>query len=576
MTGSFKRIDHWVNAHDLVVTAAAANGVEAMTTDHVPGCDVLVIGSGGAGLLAACRAADTGASVIVAERHPLLGGTTAISGGMLWVPARAGMPSDSADSALRYLLAVTEGTVPPQRLRDYIETSCRMVEYLAEHTPVRLFEIDRPDYHPDWPGGHPGGRCLDNRPFHAGERVGLLDRIRRDSHFPPLTYQESHDSRWLGPDPELLSARLDDDVVTVGAALVAALVAGCDDHGIQFLTGLRARSLRVRSDRVCGVDGDGPNGRVSIEARSAVILASGGFESNASLRKAFLGNLEVTPAGPADNDGDGLLMALRAGAAVDLMSDAWWAPVVTGPARSRPAQPGQRTSWPRHLVGERCLPGSIMVNRTGRRFVNEAINYNDVTKALFQFDPVRHEPSNLPAWLVVDETFRRRYPIGAARADEPPPDWFLRGESLTELAANAGIDAAGLSSTVAEFNSFAALGVDAHFGRGSDVHDRYYGDDRRGSNPCLGPLDSPPFWAVPVGIGTLGTKGGLVTDPDGRVLGTDGAPVDGLFAAGNVAASVMGPGYPGSGGTLGPALAAGYRCGAAAGAGAQRPATVAG
>lgn len=527
--------------------------------------DTVVVGSGGAGLLAACKAADSGRRVTVLERSAVLGGTTAVSGGMIWAPNSAvmrehGMP-DSPEDALRYLELVTEGAVERWRLEQYVEVVAVLVDYLHAETPVRLFPIDRPDYHSDWPGARDVGRTLDNVPFPTADRPGLVDRIRRGSHFDAVTYDERH--RWRVPeayDHELVARRRAEGVLTVGAALTAALVAACDERGVTFATGVRVRGLLVEEGRVAGVRAETAEGPVTYRAGAGVVLASGGFEWDERLKRAQLGVAGTRPVSPPWNHGDGLLMAMEAGAALNHMSQAWWVPAVTAPDEEYDGSPLSR-----HLVAERCLPGSIIVNRRGRRFVNEAVNYNDITKALLVFDPTLHEYPNAPAWLVFDEAFRRRYPITSVRPTDPVPSWYTCAASPAGLAELTGMDAEGLTATLAAFNSRAEHGEDPEFGRGGTSHDRYYGDDSRGPNPCLAPLREAPFYAVRIEPGMLGTKGGVVTDRGGRVLRHDDTPIPGLYACGNVAAALMGPGYPGSGGTLGPALVGGYLCGSTIG-----------
>ncbi|MGH3730648.1 MAG: FAD-dependent oxidoreductase, partial [Micromonosporaceae bacterium] len=420
--------------------------------------DVVVVGSGGAGLVAACVAADAGLRVVVLDSAPVFGGTTAVSGGMLWIPGNPLMADigvgDTRDDALRYLAAVTEGAVETWRLEQYVDVAPALVRYLLDETPVRLFPIDRPDYHSEWPGARHGGRTLDNRPFELSSRPGLAERVREGSHFPPLTYEERH--RWRWPelfDWELIAERMTSGVRTLGGALAAALVAACDDRGVTLVPDTRVRELVSGDGRIAGVLADGPDGPVSYRSDSGVVLASGGFEWSDGMKATFLRGPEVNPVSPPWNTGDGLVMGMAAGGALGNMAEAWWAPTFNVPGELYDDRP-----MARHIVDDLSLPGSILVNRHGQRFVNEATNYNDLAKAFHTFDPARYERPNVPAWLVFDAAFKRSYTAATVMPSDPAPTWFLRGETVDDLAAAAGVDVAGLSATVRAFNEHARRG----------------------------------------------------------------------------------------------------------------------
>jgi 3-oxosteroid 1-dehydrogenase len=529
-----------------------------MTTDEA---DVVVVGSGGAALVAACAAADEGVEVAILERSAVLGGTTAVSGGMLWIgnnplSGEIGI-DDSREEALTYLDAVTLGEVPKERLEAFVDTGPELVRYLHSQTPVRLFPIDRPDYHAEWPGGKLGGRVLDNRPFDTSSHPGLAELVREGSHFPPLTYEERHHWRWPEHfDWNLITERMMGGVRTLGGALAAGLVAAARERGIRLVTGVRARELVAEGGRTVGVRCDVEEGARTWRARRAVVLASGGYEWNGDMTRSFLRGPAVTAVSPPWNVGDGLVMVLRAGGAVTNMSEAWWAPTYRIPGEEYEGRPMSR-----HIIDELSLPGSIVVNRAGQRFVSESVNYNDISKAFHVFDPGAYHYPNVPAWLVFDHRFKSRYAVATVMSSNDAPPWFHASDSIEELAGRIGIDATGLAETIQGFNRDAVRGIDTRFGRGQGALDRYYGDADHEPNPCLAPLTEPPYYAVEILPGLLGTKGGAVTDLEGRLVDFAGKVLPGLFACSNVAASSMGPGYPGAGGSLGPLLAAGLRCG---------------
>ena len=292
-------------------------------------------------------------------------------------------------------------------------------------------------------------------------------------------------------------------------------------------------------------------------ARRGVVLATGGFERDAELVRSFLRGPMTAPTGAESNSGDGLRIAMRHGAALGNMREAWWVPVMYAPD-------GRSQAGPLLVNRERTLPRSIMVNRAGARFVNEAANYNALGGAFHVFDAGRFDYPNLPCWLVFDHEYLRRYGVGLQPPTDAAPDWVTSAPSLGALATTLGIDADGLVATVRGFNADARAGRDRAFGRGDSAYDLWAGDrTQEGLARTLGPLEQPLFHAVRIHPGCLGTNGGPRTDPHGQVLDVDGAPITGLYAAGNVMAGATGMAYGGAGGTLGPAIVFGYRAGRA-------------
>jgi 3-oxosteroid 1-dehydrogenase len=521
--------------------------------------DVVIAGSGAAGLVAAVRAADAGLSVLVAEKAALLGGTTAAGGGVMWAPnnhlARQAGFADSHEAGVAYLKQAAGHVMGGDEIEWYVRTAPRAVAYLNSCTRVRQEAIARPDYHLEWDGAATGGRGLDNAAFHPRDYPGLARAIRPSSYFPVLTMTERDNLNGRAPDPQLLADRTAAGVRTMGGALVASLLASALDKGAAVAAGAPVTDLAAHGGGwtvSLGAEGT-PAGSVTIEA-AAVVLASGGFEWNEKLRRAFL-PFPVTPIGAPSNEGDGLQLGMAAGAALEDMTAVWGVPVICPPGQRYDGRPSGRMG-----NVEMTLPGSITVNAAGRRFVNEALNYHDAARPFASIDPHTLGQQHSPAWLVFDQRYLRKYPV-AGSTPGTPAEWMASADTLAGLAARIGVDPKGLAATVERFNADAAAGTDSEFGRGATPQDRFLGDAGNLPNPCLAPLATAPFYAVPVRAGVLGTSGGLAVDLDGRVLDRQGKPLAGLYAAGNVSAGVFRNNYPGGGATLGSAITRAFAVG---------------
>lgn len=518
--------------------------------------DVVVAGSGAAGLVAAVRAADAGLSVAVVEKAALLGGTTAAGGGVMWAPnnhvARAAGYADSHADGFAYLTKAAGHVLTAEEIEWYVATAPRAVSYLNGCTKVAMIPISRPDYHMEWEGSADGGRGLDNAPFDPAGYPDLSALIRPSSYFPLLTMTERDGLNGRAADPALLADRAARGVRTMGGALVGSLLASALDRGVHLAV----------SSPVTGLAG--PEGRWSVDLggqaagkrviTSAVVLASGGFEWNGRLRQAFL-PFPVTAISAPSNEGDGLELGLKAGATVADMTAIWGVPVISTPEHQYDGRQSGRMG-----NVEMTLPGSITVNTKGHRFVNEALNYHDASRVFASIDPQTGRQENNPAWLVFDSAFQRKYPVAGSIPGQPAK-WMAAAPTLEELARTIGVDPDGLTSTVRRFNADAAIGVDREFRRGATPQDRFLGDAGNTPNPCLAPLLDPPFYAVPIQAGVLGTSGGLATDFDGRVLDRHQQPIPGLYAAGNVSAGVFRNNYPGGGATLGSAITRAFAVG---------------
>ena len=528
--------------------------------------DVVVLGSGGAAMTAAIAAHDFGAGdVVILEKSGMVGGTTAMSGGMLWIPGNhhqleAGI-TESDEDIVAYLDALAPEQLDPETLGAFMENGPELIRYLADKTPVRFHAYaDFPDYQPYMPGAKPdGGRSLDNDAF-SFERLGKwATRVNPSKMAYPL--RGSLMEAVAGTlDAETLAEREAGDYRGLGQALAGALFKAVLDRNIPVEFEKRARKLVKYGARIIGVIAEDAHGRpFHVRARRGVVIATGGFEWNEMLVKTFLRGPMTGPVSVPENEGDGLLMAIEAGAQLGNMQNAFWQQSVL---EMKP----QRGAKPNYLLGsdERARPGAILVNAAGKRFVNEAANYNAMGKAVVAFDAGTHTYPNLPYWLIIDQRYKDKYPTFTSAPGGPIPTYMLQAATLEELAAKAGIDADGLAATVARFNGMVAKGHDDDFNRGDNSYDNFYmwGDPAfEAPYRTLGMIDQGPYYAVKMESGALGTSGGPKTNGNAQVLDWDGNPIAGLYAAGNAMAGVLGEAYGGAGGTLGPGMTLGYIAG---------------
>jgi succinate dehydrogenase/fumarate reductase flavoprotein subunit len=533
--------------------------------------DVVVLGTGGAGLTAALTAAANGASVAVYEKAATVGGTTAVSGGIVWIPAHHRSPEGelTVEDAMRYLDAQSLGAMDTELVETFVRTGPEMLDFVEKNSELQ-FEIAAgfPDYKPELPGGRPtGGRSHNAKPFDLARLGEWSDRI---TSFPV-------DFSNVGIDAETrarIHASVDDmdgDYCVAGTALVAGLLKGLLDHGVVPTTEARALELIAadggqersdsgnRSRRIVGVRIAHGGKDIRVHARQGVVLGTGGFEWDPVLVEAYLRGPMHGPVSPPNNTGDGLRMAMAHGADLANMGEAWWVPIVQLPGDTIDGH--QRS---RSVRLERTRPRSIIVNRAGKRFLNEAGEYNSMAGPFHQLDP-RFGYVNDPAWIVFDSLHLEKYGFLGVEPDCVAPDWYNRSADLVELGEKTGIDPEGLARTLAAWNHNVEAEVDPEFGRGSSAYDGYWGDTSAATPELqtLGPVDTAPYYAVPVTVGAMGTKGGPRTDADGRVLHVSGEVIPGLYAVGNAMAGVTGKAYGGAGGTLGPAMVFGYRAGLA-------------
>lgn len=541
--------------------------------------DILVVGSGAGAMTAALAAVTRHANTLVIEKGDQWGGTSATSGGGVWVPnskaAQDAGAKDSAEEAFQYVRALAAPNVPDSLIQAYITRSPEMLSWLETVSPVRYASIPYTDYHAELPGGKLGyrahlplpldGRLLGDdiltmRPVHpAANLFGRMNWSLAETY--PLMFRypgwqkvlATMFWRYFSDVPQRLRSRTD-RYLTQGNALAGGLKLALTQNNVPVRLNTRLVDLISEDGKVTGalVDEDGRTKR--IRASKGIILGAGGFERNAALRKEHFGSDSTTRSGSqVNNTGDALLAAMKLGGATRNLDQAWWAPVfcVPGEERARPT------------FMERAFPGSIIVNQAGKRYMNEAASYHIVGHEMATKNTP--EASTDPSYVVFDATFRAKYPMGPLMPIIP--DWaqapgvrkmLKKADSIEDLARQIGVPVGALKNTVESFNAGADRGEDPEFQRGAAAYDNFYGDPRVQPNPNLAPIRKAPFYALPIYPGDIGTSGGLVTDENARVLDANDRPINGLYAIGNTAASSMGGSYPGAGVTIGPAMTFGY------------------
>ncbi|MFL0355298.1 FAD-dependent oxidoreductase [Erythrobacter sp. GH1-10] len=530
--------------------------------------DVVILGCGPAGMTAALSAHEAGAKVALIERFDRIGGTGAVSGGVIWVAdnprQRAAGMSDSREEALAYFRALDHGDLVDETLEAFVDNGPEALGFLEDAGALKVALLEGyPDYYLDRPGAKPeGGRALDHDLFSLNELGDWAGRITAIEEPKPMMLRETPLGGGSGVvPPEELQRRMANAERGFGQAMVGRLLKACLDRGIEPVCNVETKRLLREDGRVTGIEGTRDGKPFSLSARSGVIISTGGFEWDEDKRQTFLRGPMDAPASPPTARGEGLSLAMESGAKLGNMTQGWWAPTLVVPDAPWPT--GEDKALP--VLIERTVPHSLMVNRAGKRFCNEAANYSALAGAFHQFDPQTYDYPNLPAWLVFDANYVERYPIGSRLPGQPVPEWVARADTLDELAGRIGVPGEALVATIERFNAHADAGHDPDFERGTSSYDHFYGDrSREGTAVTLGKVERGPFYAVEIRMGLLGTNGGARTDGQARILGHDGEPIPGLYGAGNAIACPTGGIYAGAGGTLGPALTFGYIAGRSA------------
>ncbi|MCD4525186.1 3-oxosteroid 1-dehydrogenase [Nocardioides sp. cx-173] len=544
-----------------------------MSTPLPPEVDVVVVGAGGAGMTAALAATKRGLETVLVERSAYFGGSTARSGGGVWMPGnyalRQAGQADPLEESKRYLDWIVGDVVPKVRRDTYVDRGAEVLDFVREHTPLRFTWVPGySDYHPEAPGGRAEGRSCEPVPLDArvlGEELRRLHPQYTKAPANMIVTQADFRKISLGMRTlrgpmtmvkvllnRILSGLRGRRMYAMGNAIAIGLRQGLIDAGVPLHYETDLTELVLEDGRVVGVRVTQGGRESVVRARRGVILGSGGFERNLEMRERYQPrptSVEWTT-GSEFNTGGGIVAGIAAGADTDLLDDAWWGPTIPLPGR------------PWFCLAERNLPGSIIVNQAGERFMNEALPYVEAVHEMYAGEATG--VGHVPSWMVIDQRYRNRYVFAGLMPRQPfPGRWYKDGvirtaDSLAALAAEIEVPAAALTATVERFNRFARSGTDEDFHRGESAYDKYYSDPTVKPNPSLHTIDQGPFHAVKIVPGDLGTKGGLVTDERARVLRADGSAIPGLYAAGNVSSAVMGRTYAGPGATIGPAMAFGY------------------
>lgn len=560
------------------VTSGAAGQAATKWDKEV---DVLIVGSGAGGLMSALVASHHNAEVLVIEKDALWGGTSATSGGGIWIPASdqaaaAGF-NDSTDDAFTYVRKLSADNVPDANIRAFVDNAAPMLRWMTANTAISYQAFPYPDYHAENPGGSPTGfrthmplpidgrvlgKDVANMRFaspaaslfgylnwHFDETYILLFRAK--GWWKHLA--KSLTRYWLDLPFRLTSRK--DRRLTLGNALTGGLRDALNQRNVPLWLNSPMEELIREDGKVVGVRVKQNGQTLNVRARKGVVLAAGGFDKNKAMRETYAPLYPSTQlsGGISSNTGDSIRAGMDAGAQTLNLQSTWAAPVFYVPGEDRG----------RLCTIERALPGCMMVAQDGKRYLNEAASYHIVGQQMARRQAQTGDAS--PTWFVFDHRYRHSYPVGPLYPIQP--DWLhgkgvrsilKKGRTVAELAKAMGVDPSALEETIQTFNTHAANGSDPVFHRGEAAYDKMYGDPRVQPNPCLRPLDQGPFYAMPIYPGDIGTNGGLLTNDKAQVLDTQGQPISGLYAIGNNAASAMGESYPGAGVTLGPALTFGY------------------